>query len=91
MFVELLYHKNQEITNICRHFFYYPKQYKAQGFLSGKSTLAKLLNGLLLPTSGDVKIFGNSTLDPEKIYEIRKNVGMVFQNPDKYFVYYITD
>ena len=53
---------------------------------SGKSTLAKLLNGLLLPTSGEVKIFGNSTLDPNKIYEIRKNVGMVFQNPDNQMI-----
>ncbi|MDE6474177.1 MAG: energy-coupling factor transporter ATPase [Clostridia bacterium] len=53
---------------------------------SGKSTLAKLLNGLLLPSSGEVKIFGNSTLDPNKIYEIRKNVGMVFQNPDNQMI-----
>ena len=53
---------------------------------SGKSTLSKLLNGLLLPSSGEVKIFGNSTLDPNKIYEIRKNVGMVFQNPDNQMV-----
>ncbi|MDE5755674.1 MAG: energy-coupling factor transporter ATPase [Clostridia bacterium] len=53
---------------------------------SGKSTLAKLLNGLLLPSSGEVKIFGNSTLDPYKIYEIRKNVGMVFQNPDNQMI-----
>lgn len=53
---------------------------------SGKSTLAKLLNGLLLPTSGDVKIFGNSTLDPDKIYDIRKSVGMVFQNPDNQMI-----
>lgn len=53
---------------------------------SGKSTLAKLLNGLLLPTCGDVKIFGNSTLDVDKIYEIRKSVGMVFQNPDNQMI-----
>lgn len=53
---------------------------------SGKSTLAKLLNGLLLPTKGQVKIFGNSTADASKIYEIRKNVGMVFQNPDNQMI-----
>ena len=53
---------------------------------SGKSTFAKLLNGLLLPTEGDIKIFGNSTLDPNKINEIRKNVGMVFQNPDNQMI-----
>ncbi|MDE7070817.1 MAG: energy-coupling factor transporter ATPase [Clostridia bacterium] len=53
---------------------------------SGKSTLAKLLNGLLMPTSGEVKIFGKSTLDPNNIYEIRKNVGMVFQNPDNQMI-----
>lgn len=53
---------------------------------SGKSTFAKLLNGLLLPTSGEVKIFGNSTLDIDKIYDIRKSVGMVFQNPDNQMI-----
>lgn len=53
---------------------------------SGKSTLAKLLNGLLLPTKGEVKIFGNSTMDASKIYEVRKNVGMVFQNPDNQMI-----
>ncbi|MDE6614456.1 MAG: energy-coupling factor transporter ATPase [Clostridia bacterium] len=53
---------------------------------SGKSTLAKMLNGLLLPTSGEVKIFGNSTLDVDKIYDIRKSVGMVFQNPDNQMI-----
>jgi energy-coupling factor transport system ATP-binding protein len=53
---------------------------------SGKSTLAKLLNAILLPTSGDVTVFGNNTKDEEKLFDIRKNVGMVFQNPDNQIV-----
>lgn len=53
---------------------------------SGKSTLAKLLNGLLLPTSGEVRIFGDSTMDNKKLFDIRKNVGMVFQNPDNQMI-----
>ncbi len=52
----------------------------------GKSTLAKLLNGLLLPDSGKVEVFGMDTADRSKIFEIRKNVGMVFQNPDNQMV-----
>ncbi len=53
---------------------------------SGKSTLAKLLNGLLLPTSGAVNIYDMDTTNPSTIYEIRKNVGMVFQNPDNQMI-----
>lgn len=53
---------------------------------SGKSTLAKLLNGLLLPTSGEVIVFGNSTADDNHIYDIRSKVGMVFQNPDNQMI-----
>ena len=52
----------------------------------GKSTLAKLLNGLLLPDTGKVEVFGMDTADRSKIFEIRKNVGMVFQNPDNQMV-----
>lgn len=53
---------------------------------SGKSTLSRLINGLLQPTSGEVKVFGLDTKDKTLSYEIRKKVGMVFQNPDNQMV-----
>ena len=53
---------------------------------SGKSTVSKLINALLLPASGSVTVFGNSTADKDKLFEIRKSVGMVFQNPDNQMV-----
>ena len=53
---------------------------------SGKSTLAKHLNVLLLPDEGTVWIDGNDTRDAAKLWEIRKEVGMVFQNPDNQIV-----
>lgn len=49
---------------------------------SGKSTLAKLINALLEPTEGSVKVFGMDTSDGKQTFEIRKSAGMVFQNPD---------
>jgi energy-coupling factor transport system ATP-binding protein len=52
---------------------------------SGKSTLAKLLNGLLLPEQGEI-VVDDTVLTEESIWEIRKHVGMVFQNPDNQFV-----
>lgn len=53
---------------------------------SGKSTLAKNINALLLPSKGSVYVNGNNTIDEEKIWEIRQNAGMVFQNPDNQLV-----
>ena len=52
----------------------------------GKSTLAKHLNGLLLPSGGTVYVDGMDTKKEEYYQEIRKNVGMVFQNPDNQIV-----
>ena len=53
---------------------------------SGKSTLAKHMNGILTPTEGKVYVAGLDTSDESKILEIRRTVGMVFQNPDNQIV-----
>ncbi|MFT9850350.1 energy-coupling factor transporter ATPase [Aneurinibacillus sp. REN35] len=53
---------------------------------SGKSTLAKMLNGLLLPSEGNIEVSGIVTANEERIWEVRQQVGMVFQNPDNQFV-----
>lgn len=53
---------------------------------SGKSTLAKHFNGLLLPCGGKVYVDSLDTFSDENYWEIRKNVGMVFQNPDNQLV-----
>ncbi len=53
---------------------------------SGKSTLAKLCNGLYEPTEGEVYVDGDSTKDKRRLHEIRKKVGIVFQNPDNQMV-----
>lgn len=53
---------------------------------SGKSTLAKHLNAILTPVSGSVTVMGIDTKDTDRLYDIRRRVGMVFQNPDNQMV-----
>jgi energy-coupling factor transport system ATP-binding protein len=53
---------------------------------SGKSTFAKLLNAILIPTKGNVYIKGIKTADEKRLWEIRKTVGVVFQNPDNQII-----
>lgn len=53
---------------------------------SGKSTLAKHLNAILLPSEGNIWISDMDTKDERNILDIRKNVGMVFQNPDNQII-----
>ena len=53
---------------------------------SGKSTFAKHLNAILLPTAGKVYVDGMDTTDEDKLLDIRRTVGMVFQNPDNQIV-----
>ncbi len=53
---------------------------------SGKSTLAKLLNGLNLPTEGTVFVGGMDTRREDQLWDIRRETGMVFQNPDNQII-----
>lgn len=53
---------------------------------SGKSTLAKCFNGLLFPEQGLVRVEGYNTAEEDELWEVRRRVGMVFQNPDNQFV-----
>src|SRR3989339_1628971 len=56
---------------------------------SGKTTLIKHLNGLLTPSRGDVAVDGKDTKKGD--FSIRKNVGMVFQNPEDQLVYSVVE
>ncbi len=53
---------------------------------SGKSTFAKHMNAILLPSGGSISVCGIDSKDEEKLYELRKSAGMVFQNPDNQIV-----
>lgn len=53
---------------------------------SGKSTLAKHINAILYPTEGTVWVDGKNTADEDKLWDIRQEAGMVFQNPDNQII-----
>lgn len=53
---------------------------------SGKSTLAKHINAILTPTDGTLWVDGMDTKDEDKLWDIRQNAGMVFQNPDNQII-----
>ena len=53
---------------------------------SGKSTLAKLMNALYVPTEGRVVVCGMDTADDDRVWDIRQQAGMIFQNPDNQIV-----
>ncbi len=57
----------------------------------GKSTLAKHLNGILKANSGSVTVLGLDASDDQNLMEIRRNVGMVFQNPDNQLIATVVD
>ena len=58
---------------------------------SGKSTLAKHFNAILLPTGGKCYVSGMDTMDESLLFDIRKTVGMVFQNPDNQIIASVVD
>ena len=53
---------------------------------SGKSTFAKHMNAILLPSGGSICVCKIDSKDEERLYELRKSAGMVFQNPDNQIV-----
>ncbi len=53
---------------------------------SGKSTFAKHINAILLPCGGSITVCGIDSKDEDRLYQLRKNAGMVFQNPDNQIV-----
>ena len=53
---------------------------------SGKSTFAKLLNALYIPTEGRLLVCGLDTREEDKVWDVRQHAGMIFQNPDNQLV-----
>ncbi len=54
---------------------------------SGKSTLARLISGITKPASGEILVDGINTKDKEKFIQLRKTIGIVFQNPENQIIF----
>ena len=87
------YSKEQVDDNLCPAIDHVSIEIKRGEYISiagsngsGKSTFARCLNGLLLPTEGEILVDGMDTNDDDLIWDIRKKIGMVFQNPDNQIV-----
>ena len=87
------YSKEQGDDNLCPAIDHVSIEIKRGEYISiagsngsGKSTFARCLNGLLLPTEGEILVDGMDTNDDDLIWDIRKKIGMVFQNPDNQIV-----
>lgn len=87
------YSKEQGDDNLCPAIDHVSIEIKRGEYISiagsngsGKSTLARCLNGLLLPNEGKILVDGMDTNDDDLIWDIRKKIGMVFQNPDNQIV-----
>lgn len=87
------YSKEQGDDNLCPAIDHVSIEIKRGEYISiagsngsGKSTLARCLNGLLLPNEGEILVDGMDTNDDDLIWDIRKKIGMVFQNPDNQIV-----
>ena len=87
------YSKEQGDDNLCPAIDHVSIEIKRGEYISiagsngsGKSTFARCLNGLLLPTEGEILVDGMDTNDDDLIWEIRKKIEMVFQNPDNQIV-----
>ena len=87
------YSKEQGDDNLCPAIDHVSIEIKRGEYISiagsngsGKSTLARCLNGLLLPTEGEILVDGMDTNDDDLIWDIRKKIGMVLQNPDNQIV-----
>ncbi len=84
------YKRNEEVNKVLEDFNIHVKKGEFVVIMghngSGKSTFAKLTNGIIIPKEGELFINGLDIKDEENIWDIRETAGMIFQNPDNQIV-----